>query len=76
VAVKTGPNSFNITLTEGKTPDTPYGRGVQVVELERVRILNIRLEDLKPNATRPIKGDELATAERNKNQGSTLRILI
>jgi|CXWL01.1.fsa_nt_gi 23S rRNA pseudouridine2604 synthase len=61
---KTGPNSFNITLTEGKKHQIRRMVAAlynQVTELERVRILNIRLEDLKPNATRPIVGAELAT---------------
>lgn len=61
---KTGPKSFNITLTEGKKHQIRRMVAAlhnQVVELERVRILNIRLEDLKPNATRAITGDELAT---------------
>ena len=61
---KTGPQSFNITLTEGKKHQIRRMVAAlhnQVTELERVRILNIRLEDLKPNATRPIVGDELAT---------------
>lgn len=61
---KTGPKSFNITLTEGKKHQIRRMVAAlhnQVVDLERVRILNIRLEDLAPNATRPIKGDELAT---------------
>ena len=61
---KTGPQSFNITLTEGKKHQVRRMVAAlhnQVTELERVRILNIRLEDLKPNATRPIVGDELAT---------------
>ena len=61
---KTGPKSFNVTLTEGKKHQIRRMVAAlhnQVVELERVRILNIRLEDLKPNATRPITGDELTT---------------
>ncbi|MFZ2167490.1 MAG: pseudouridine synthase [Minisyncoccia bacterium] len=61
---KTGPKSFNITLTEGKKHQIRRMVAAlhnQVVELERVRILNIRLEDLKPNASRPITGTELAT---------------
>lgn len=61
---KTGPKSFNITLTEGKKHQIRRMVAAlhnEVVELERVRILNIRLEDLKPNATRPITGTELAT---------------
>ena len=61
---KTGPKSFNITLTEGKKHQIRRMVAAlhnQVVELERVSILNIRLEDLKPGAWRPIEGAELAT---------------
>src|SRR3989344_3596808 len=50
---KTGPKSFNVTLTEGKKHQIRRMVAAlhnQVVELERVRILNIRLEDLKPGA--------------------------
>ncbi len=60
---KTGPKSFNITLTEGKKHQIRRMVAAlhnQVVELERMRILNIRLEDLKPGAWRPIEGAELA----------------
>lgn len=61
---KTGPKSFNITLTEGKKHQIRRMVAAlhnQVVDLERVRILNIRLENLKPGAWRPIAGDELKT---------------
>lgn len=61
---KTGPNSFNITLTEGKKHQIRRMVSAmhnQVTGLERTRILNILLGDLKPNATRPIQGEELAT---------------
>ncbi|MHB0865755.1 MAG: pseudouridine synthase [Minisyncoccota bacterium] len=61
---KTGPKSFNITLTEGKKHQIRRMVAAlhnQVVDLERVRIMNVRLEDLKPGAWRPIKGAELAT---------------
>lgn len=61
---KTGPQSFNITLTEGKKHQIRRMVAAlhnSVVALERVRILNVRLEDLKPNAWRPIVGDELKT---------------
>lgn len=61
---KTGPNSFNITLTEGKKHQIRRMVAAlhnSVTDLERVRVLNIRLEDLRPGAWRPIKGDELAT---------------
>ena len=61
---KTGPKSFNITLTEGKKHQIRRMVAAlhnQVTNLERVRILNVRLEDLKPGAWRPIKGTELTT---------------
>lgn len=61
---KTGPKSFNITLTEGKKHQIRRMVAAlhnTVVELERVRILNVRLEDLAPNAWRPIEGAELKT---------------
>lgn len=61
---KTGPNSFNITLTEGKKHQIRrmvVAMHNQVTGLERTRILNIRLGDLKPGATRPITGEELKT---------------
>lgn len=60
---KTGPNSFNITLTEGKKHQIRRMVSAmhnQVTGLERTRILNIRLGDLRPNATRAITGEELA----------------
>lgn len=61
---KTGPKSFNITLTEGKKHQIRRMVAAlhnTVVALERVRILNIRLENLKPGMSRAIEGDELAT---------------
>ncbi len=59
---KTGPKSFNITLTEGKKHQIRRMVSAmhnQVVELERVRILNIRLENLAPGTWRAIEGEEL-----------------
>lgn len=61
---KTGPKSFNITLTEGKKHQIRRMVSAlhnSVVELERTRILNIRLENLKSGAWRTIEGDELKT---------------
>lgn len=61
---KTGPKSFNITLTEGKKHQIRRMVAAlhnTVVELERVRILNVHLEDLAPGAWRLILGDELKT---------------
>jgi 23S rRNA pseudouridine2604 synthase len=59
---KTGPKTFNITLTEGKKHQIRRMVSAmhnQVVDLERTRILNIRLENLQPGSWRAIKGDEL-----------------
>ena len=61
---KTGPKSFNITLTEGKKHQIRRMVSAlhnQVVELERTRILNIRLDNLAIGTWRAITGDELAT---------------
>jgi len=59
---KTGPKSFVITLTEGKKHQIRRMVAAlhnAVVELERTRILNIRLENLASGAWRPIEGEEL-----------------
>lgn len=61
---KTGPKSFTITLTEGKKHQIRRMVAAlhnAVVELERTRILNIRLENLKPGAWRIIESEELKT---------------
>ena len=61
---KTGPKSFTIALTEGKKHQIRRMVAAlhnTVVELERTRILNIRLENLKSGAWRPILGKELET---------------
>lgn len=61
---KTGPKSFNITLTEGKKHQIRRMVSAMhntVTDLERTRILNIRLDDLKAGAWRPIEGKELET---------------
>ncbi len=61
---KTGPKSFNITLTEGKKHQIRRMVSAmhnQVMELERVRILNVRLENLAPGSSRAIEGEELTT---------------
>ena len=61
---KSGDKSFTITLTEGKKHQ--IRRMVSalyntVVELERTRILNIRLDKLATGTWRAITGEELAT---------------
>lgn len=61
---KTGPKSFNITLTEGKKHQIRRMVAAMhntVADLERVRVLNVRLDALKSNELRPIEGAELAT---------------
>ncbi len=61
---KTGPKSFTITLTEGKKHQIRRMVSAMhniVVELERTRILNVRLDDLASGAWRAIEGEELAT---------------
>ncbi len=61
---KTGPKSFVITLTEGKKHQIRRMVAAlhnTVEELERTRILNIRLDNLAPGAWRPIEGKELET---------------
>ncbi len=61
---KTGDKSFIVTLTEGKKHQ--IRRMVSalyntVVELERTRILNVRLDNLATGTWRAITGEELAT---------------
>jgi 23S rRNA pseudouridine2604 synthase len=61
---KSGPKSFNITLTEGKKHQIRRMVAAlhnTVVELERTRILNVRLENLASGTWRPIEGEELKT---------------
>ncbi|MDP2665070.1 MAG: pseudouridine synthase [bacterium] len=61
---KTGPKSFTITLTEGKKHQIRRMVSAMhntVVELERTRILNIRLDNLASGTWRAIEGAELAT---------------
>ena len=61
---KTGPKSFTITLTEGKKHQIRRMVAAlhnTVVELERMRILNIRLDNLASGTWRAIEGDELKT---------------
>lgn len=59
---KSGPKSFSITLTEGKKHQIRRMVAAMhnsVVELERTRILNVRLDALAPGELRPIEGAEL-----------------
>ncbi len=57
-----GEHSFSIILTEGKKHQIRrmvVALHNEVLDLKRVRVLNITLEDLKPGAYRPIEGEEL-----------------
>ena len=61
---KTGPKSFNITLTEGKKHQIRRMVSAMhntVVELERTRILNIRLDNLASGTWREVIGEDLKT---------------
>jgi len=60
----TGPKSFRMTLTEGKKHQIRRmcaAVGLDVVDLERTRILNIRLGRLPQGAHHQIQNDELKT---------------
>ena len=56
--------TFRIILTEGKKHQIRRMCSAlfqEVADLKRERIMNIKLDNLKPNALREIKGEELAT---------------
>lgn len=58
-----GPKSFSIVLSEGKKHQIRRmcaALGATVTELKRVRVMNIRLSNLKEGAHRAIEGTELA----------------
>ncbi|MEI8061678.1 MAG: pseudouridine synthase [bacterium] len=60
----TGEKTFNITITEGRHHQIRRmceAMHNDVKHLERVRIMNIRLGNLAPNAFRKIEGQELDT---------------
>jgi len=57
-------NTFRVILTEGKKHQIRRmcsNLFQEVADLKRERIMNIKLGNLKPNALREIKGEELAT---------------
>ncbi len=59
---------FTITLTEGKKHQVKRmteAVGVSVRALKRLRIMNIKLGNLKPNASREIEGKELQIFLKN-----------
>ena len=59
---QTGADEFNIILTEGKKHQIRRmcdALGFAAKDLQRIRIMNIGLKNLKPNQYREIKGKEL-----------------
>lgn len=61
-AHKTNDKKFTIILTEGKKHQIRRmcaALGYQIQSLRRVRIMNIKLDKLKPNQYRKLAGDEL-----------------
>lgn len=55
--------SFKITLTEGKKHQIRRMCSAlfqEIADLKRIRIMNIKLGNLKPNALQEIKGEELS----------------
>ena len=67
-ARRSGETIFHVTLTEGKKHQIRRmctAEGYQVLELTRVRIMNIKLDNLKEGAYRDIVGTELATLKKS-----------
>ena len=67
IARRAGETIFYITLTEGKKHQIRRmcaAEGLQVLELSRVRIMNIKLGDLKEGAYRDLTSDELAELKK------------
>ncbi len=63
-------NTFRVTLTEGKKHQIRRMCSAlfqEVADLKRERIMNIKLGNLKPNALREIKGEELMTFLKSLN---------
>ena len=56
--------TFKVILTEGKKHQIRRMCSAlfqEIADLKRIRIINITLGNLKPNASREIKGEELNT---------------
>ncbi len=67
-ARRAGQTIFNITLTEGKKHQIRRmcaAEGLQVLELTRMRIMNIKLGDLKEGAYRDLTKEELTELKKN-----------
>ena len=59
-----GPNKFKVILTEGKKHQIRrmcVALFQEVEDLKRIRIMNIKLGDIKEGAYRTLAGDELQT---------------
>ncbi|WP_434311530.1 pseudouridine synthase [Hominifimenecus sp. rT4P-3] len=78
---KTGPDSFRIILTQGLNRQIRRmceALGCRVVELKRLRVMNITLGDLKPGEYRKIEGPEkdelfaLLSGRRQEDKKQTL----
>lgn len=64
----TGDRTFKIILTEGKKHQIRRmcaALHLDVADLERTRVMNIKLGSLKPNQHRPLTGAELSTFLKN-----------
>ncbi len=67
IARRAGQTIFNITLTEGKKHQIRRmcaAEGLQVLELTRMRIMNIKLGDLKEGAYRDLTKEELTELKK------------
>lgn len=67
-ARRAGETIFYITLTEGKKHQIRRmctAEGYQVLDLNRVRVMNIKLGDLKEGAYRALTGPELAMLKKS-----------
>lgn len=64
---KTGTRNFSIILTQGLNRQIRRmcnALGVRVVHLKRVRVMNIKLGNLRPGEYRPLTGDEESQLRR------------
>lgn len=67
-ARRAGETLFRITLTEGKKHQIRRmctAEGYQVLDLMRIRVMNVTLGDLKEGSYREIAGNELATLKKS-----------
>lgn len=72
---KTGKFTFRIVLTQGVNRQIRrmcQTCGYQVRSLKRIRVMNIKLDDLRPGAYREIDGEELAKLYRDAGMGSRM----